>query len=888
MRAEVAVLQLYRTVARAFPEQFEQICGPEMVEAAEDTLHAESAQGKPLRMVLTAIGLLFDLLVLLIAERCRDAVRDTRHAARILARSPGFTLSAVFSLSAGIGVTAAMYSQIHSTIFRDVPGVGESAGLVRLQKPVCYDDYDEMRVRGNQFSSVAAFLGPVPLVTGRAGERPQRLWGHIVTPNYFSVLGARAARGRLFGVDEERPGAGQVVVLGHGLWQSRFGGDPGVVGRSIEVNGQPAIVVGVAEPGFAGAAPTTASAELWIPTTAPARTAPELQSLRDRRSANFNVIGRLAPGVTGADAEQSLEAMVRRLERIHNDPGKDSQERRIRLLPGGRMFPVREADLPKAIGFPLLLAGLVLLMACGNVANMMLARTMTRRKELAVRLSLGAGPGRITRQMLTESLLLSGLGAVGGLSFASWFNWLAGSIRPMIPSYASFETRLLWQPLVIAAVLAGSSVFLFGVAPALRSCRADVFSGLKMRTGVDPAGRRWFNWRNLLVFQQVAISMVLLLLTSFIVVGWRRSAKVDVGYDPANLYLVGLDPVRNGYSAEQATELFRGLLSRLRGANGVASASLAQSLPLAMSGGDLMVNAKVEFAGSARSFGSMRADRIGSGFFRTLGAPVRHGREFSEADLRNEARVLIVNETMARQFWPGANPVGQIVEFEGEKWQVIGVASDIRSAFPLALAVAAVFRPAAPSGFGNPGLHGVTFLIRTEPGIDASATFREALDAVDPRATLFQLRPASAELDQMTYLTTFATFVYGGMGLFGLLLASVGLAGVTAFAVARRSHEIGIRVALGANRAKVLSLVLKEGGVILLAGTVIGLAIALAVTRALASFVETLGRATSTSLTDPLLLIGVPAALACLALGACLLPAARAIRIDPAVALRSE
>jgi putative ABC transport system permease protein len=337
-------------------------------------------------------------------------------------------------------------------------------------------------------------------------------------------------------------------VIGHNLWQLRFGGDPRIVGLGIRINGQPLEVIGVAQPGFVGASPTTAMAEIWIPTTAPARIAPELAASAERRSANFSVIGRLAGGVSYAQAEQALEPVVRQLEQIHNDPNKDSKERRVRLLPGGRMFPVRDEDLPRAMGFPFLLVALVLLMACGNVANLLLARSVPRRREMAVRLSPGAGPGRIVRQLVTESMLLSLIGAVGGVVLAIWFTSVIGSTRPMLPSYVHFETRLDWRSLLMAALIAAGSSFVFGLIPALRSSRTNVHAGLTSRSASGAGGRRWFNMRNVLVFQQVAVSTVLLLLTGFVVVGWQRSAGVELGFEPANLYLVNLDPVRDGYS----------------------------------------------------------------------------------------------------------------------------------------------------------------------------------------------------------------------------------------------------------------------------------------------------------------------------------------------------
>ena len=888
MTIENVAIRIYSTFARAFPSQFEQICGPEMIHTAEDLLRDEARSGRGWRVLLLLPGLLFDLAVRLVAEHCKDAARDARYAVRTLARSPGFTVAAALCLSIGIGVTAGMYSQVQSTIFRHIPGVKDADALVRLQKPVSFANYQEIENRAGLFSSVAAFLAPVPLVITNQGQRSERVWGHLTTPNYFDVLGPGVALGRLFGAEEAKQGAGQVAVLSHRLWQTRFGGDRSILGRTLQINGQVVTVIGVAEPGFLGASPSTAVAELWIPTTASPHTAPELSDLADRRAANFNVIGRLAPNVTPAQAEEGLEALVRRLEQVYNDVDKDSKEKRVLLLPGGRMFPVRDQDLPKAIGFPLLLVTLVLMMACGNVANMMLARGLARRQEMALRLSLGAGPGRILRQLLTESLMVSALGGLGGMLFVFWFSSLTRSFQPMMPGYVHFESNFQWGSLGIAALLAAACAFASGVAPALRATRVDVYAGLRTRGLSNGSSRRWFNLRNLLVFQQVAISMVLLLLTGFIVVGWRRAANVEVGFDPRNLYAVNLDPLRDGYTPEQTRDLFRRLSTQLSNTSGIQSVSVAQTLPLAMSSGEMMINAKVEFAGAARSFGAMRADRVGEGFFSTIGAGLLSGREFTQRDEQDGSRVVIVNDTMARRVWPNEQAVGQVIDLEGSKWEVVGVVSDVRSAFPLAPRMPAVYRPVTAEGFASPSMHGVTAVVRVAPGLDAPVRLRQAIELIDPNVTVFHVKPVSEEIRQMLYLTDFATYVYGGMGVFGLILASIGLAGVTAYSVARRIHEIGIRMALGATRIKVLALVLREGSVIILAGTIVGVAIALAAARALASFVDTLGRTTSTSIADPVLLVGGPTLLALIALAACYVPAHRSTRIDPAMALRAD
>jgi putative ABC transport system permease protein len=552
------------------------------------------------------------------------------------------------------------------------------------------------------------------------------------------------------------------------------------------------------------------------------------------------------------------------------------------------MFPVRAEDLPRTIGFPLVLVSLVLVMACGNVANMVLARGASRHREFALRLALGAGRGRVVRQLITESLMLSLMGSIGGAVLARWLLSLFGMMRPVIPDYVQYDVRFSWAALAVAAVVASLSTVFFSLAPALRASRQDIQAGLKPNAPSGLHGRRRFGLRNVVIYQQVTVSVVLVLLTGFVVVGWRRAANVNVGFNPQHLYFLSVDPVRDGYAAEQAARVIDRLQTRLQTAPGVVTVSVAQTVPLALSGAELVMNARTDLASGTASLGAMRADRVGAGFFETIGIPILRGRGFTVADHKDESRVVVVNETMARRAWPGADALGQPLTLGDETWQVVGVVGDMRSAFPLAPTLPAVYQPITPNGFTAPSRNGVTLAVRTAPGVDGTGLLGREVTSVDPTLTVVGVKRMTQEVEQALFLARAATVVYGGMGVLGLVLASVGLAGVTAYAVARRTREIGIRMALGAQRAQVLWLVLREGAIIVVAGTVTGLALALAVTRALSSVVEAFGETTRMSLSDPRLLIGGPALLVVLALIACYLPARRATQIDPITALRAE
>jgi predicted permease len=821
------------------------------------------------------------------AEHWRDAQRDARYAVRLLARAPGFTVAAVLCLAIGTGLTAAMYAQVQSTILADLPGgVRDPDGLIRVHRPFSGPDYEELRDGTSAFARLAGYIGPVPVTLDLDDGQRSRVWSQLATPNYFDVLGIRASTGRLFGSEEQVEGVAS-VVLGERLWRTRFGARHTIVGESIRVNGRLVTIIGVAPPGFAGASPMTSAAELWLPTTASPRLAPELSARRDRSLPNVEIVGRLEPGVSPDRAELALETVARRLESLYGDLDRATNESRVRVLPGGRMFPVRDEDLPRAIGFPLVLVSLVLLMACGNVANMTLARGTSRYREFAIRLALGADRGRLVRQLVTESVILSAFGSVAGAFVAVWLLSLFERMRPVLPEYVQYNVQFHWRAYLAAAAVGTLSTVFFSLAPSFRASRLNIQAGLRPNGSSGLPGRRLFGLRNLVIYQQVAVSVVLILLTGFVVVGWRRAA-VDLGFDPAHLYFLSVDPIRDGFTPEQTGNLIDRLQERLRTTPGVVSVSVVQTVPLAMSSADLLINARTDLAAGTQSLGRMRVDRVGAEFFETAGTALIRGRTFREADQSNDSRVVVVNETMAKRAWPESDPVGQPLKLGDDTWEVIGVVSDTRSAFPLAPTLPAVYQPVTPDGYASPSRNGVTLVVRASPGPHSSAPLAGEVRSISPDLTVVEIKPLTREVDQALFLARVATYTYGGIGLLALILAAAGLAGVTAYAVARRTREIGIRMALGARRSHVLWLVLREGTGIILAGTLTGLVLALALTRALSGVVEALAETTQTSVSDPVLLLGGPTLLVALALVACYIPARRSTRVDPISALRSE
>ncbi len=803
---------------------------------------------------------------------------DLRFGVRMLARSPWFTLAAVVCMGIGIGVATSVFSQMGDMVWRDTPGVSRPETLLRFQIPVSFPEFEEYRDKSGVFQSLAAYAAPVPFVVS-VGSRTERVWGHLVTPDYFSVLGVPV-----------QFGPGTTAVISHRLWQSRFGGDPQLFGRTVRINGRPVTIAGAAPQGFLGASPMLSVADVWMPVTVEPAAVPELQGnlLHDRNEPRFQLIGALKPGIGTERAEAALDAMARQFEILRNAPNRNRPERRITLLPGGRLLPIRDQDMALVVGLPALLVGLILLMACTNIATMLLSRAASRRREFAVRLALGAKRGRLVRQLMTESLLIALPGAALGCLLAWWRSTQMDTITAVMPTFIHMEMKFDWKAGLVATILAMGAGMLAGLIPALHATRIDISPGLKPS---DPPRRRWLGWlnlRNVLVLQQVTAAMILLLVTGFITMGIQKANTVHLGFEARGLHLAAVDPQRDGYSRAEAETFFAALPERIRRIPGVVAAGLTKTAPDALlSGGDVMT-AKIEMLGGPKQVSRFEQRLVGIGFLETFGLPVVRGRIFREGDQNPDVSRIVVNESMARESWPGIDPIGQTLEVEGRKYEVIGVIGNVQPPIMLKPPAPVVYRAAAPADFASPTADGITLLVRTAPGAATMMEVRRTIEATDSRLTVFHVSNMAEIADNMLALMRVGSAIYGGVGLFGLILALVGLAGVTSFAVTRRTHEIGIRVAVGASAGNVLGLVLRESTGIVAVGAALGIAGAFAALQALKAIFVALSDATRTSTTDPLLIFGAPLLLTGLALLSCYLPARRALKIDPITALRSE
>jgi predicted permease len=901
-------LRIYRALAGAFPHEFQNAYGDELVQVTEEAIEEIWRR----HGVAGLLRLLLDIAWRVPAEHLSELRQDIRYGLRMLARSPGFTAVALISLSLGICIATCAYSELHGML-RDLPGVPNPDELVSLQAPSSYPTYQRYRTLNDLFSSTFAYVAPVPFGIS-SGGRTERGWGQLVTPSYFSTLGVRPSLGRFFDQSYDLPGRAPAVVISDRYWREHLGSDPAIVGKSVRINGYPTTIIGVGPKDFLGASPSLFAAEVWLPVTADPRLAPELadNALERRDLTMFQVVGRLRPGVTEATAEAELDAVAQQMQQSYGEVARDQKGRRVLLLEAGKMIPVRKRDLPFFREFFLVLGGMVLLIACANVANMMLARAADRRKEIAVRLALGASRARLVRQLLTESMLIAIGAAVPGYLLCVWCMHLLSQLRMPLPVPVSYDLNPDWRALLFTCGLALITGVAFGLVPAWQSTRPSLTPALKEGGNIRLRKHRRLSLRNALVLCQMAASLTLLLLTGYMGLGIQSTIGVQEGFNPRNMFLISLDPVRDGYSAARAAAFFVKLLEHVQRLPAVTAACLTDTVPVALDG-----NAGVTFSIAGSTAGATghavewaRKHVVGRGYFETAEIPILAGRGFRREDEAGSARNVIVSEELVRVLWKGQDPLGRQIELSNgqpaaaigampgtidyragalgsgrQMYEIVGVAKDVTEDLVVNKKHPAIYFQLRPADYAQPSLRGVTLMLRAAPGVDAIAAVRREVATMDSTITPFNARSMAEQIAQFMSMLKAASWTYGLIGVFGLILASVGLAGVTAYSVTQRGHEIGIRLALGAQKRDVLALVMKEGAALVGIGTFIGLACAWAGLKALWSMFFSVA---SVALNSPLLLIGAPTLLAGLALVACYVPARRSTRMDPVVALRQE
>jgi macrolide transport system ATP-binding/permease protein len=891
--------RVYERLARAFPHEFQLAHGDEMLETGE----AAMAYLAKRRGWTGMARLLADAAVRLPLEYLAEIRRDLRYAMRALIKSPGFALVGILSMGLAIGLTTNVYSSNWALLTRPMQGVAHASRLVMAEKPLSYYYVERYREQKNVFAGVAAFQTAVPFnvrLPGQAEGKQQRIFGQLVSPDYFQVMGVDAERGRLLSPAMDRAGDAPTAVISDKFWHMRLGSRSDAVGLALRVNGQAVTIVGIAPRGFEGAFPAESASELFVPVTAPAAVAPELANdvLHRRNAREFLALAFLAPGVTPALAESALDGVTRRLDA--NDPSAPPQTdkaRRVRLLPAGTRVPI-PPELKQALeGFFGVLMGIVIVIACMNLGIMLMARGANRRKEFAVRMSIGASRFRLARQLMSEGMLLSLLGGLLGFGLAYLLNVLNTQLHQAVDAPGVPDLGVDWRAAVFAFVAALICGVGLSVAPALMATKSELTPALKEGSGMQLPGHRRFGLRNLAMTAQLAGSLMLLLITGFVLMGFARGYQVQANFDPKTMAVASIDPVRDGETQEKALDLFAKLPQRLKDSGEFSSIALTTLPPFATVDDDNSEQLAVDDPQAAQRVQQPAIkESVGAGYFAALDEPMLSGREFNDADERglmelapaNATRMLpvVLNETAAKKLFGSANAIGKHLKDSGHGYEVVGVVHDLKSGMGVKQAIAYV--ALSRDDFARPPAAGITILARTRAGVDGAAAVRDVLSGFDPKLVPFHVETLSDQLAMSRRGIRSAMWTYGGIGGFGLILSAIGLAGVTAYAVAQRKREIGIRMALGARRGQVLRLVLREGMALIAVGTVLGFAGAVVVSKALEAVTSVLADALAMGTDDPRLLVGAPVLLAALALVASYVPARAAVRIDPLKALRTE
>ena len=812
-------------------------------------------------------------------------LQDIRHAARLVRRNPLFAVTAALSLSIGIGANTTIFTIANVLLFKPAPGVVEPGRLVDVGRSQdgdgfdngSYPNYLDIRARQTVFSDIYALrIGAEPMsLGGRDGA--ERIFGDMVSTNYFSVLGVRPRIGRLFTAeDSEQPGATPLAVLNHRFWMRRFNGDPAIVGQTLQLNGRPFTVIGVTPEGFHGT--TVLTGDLWVPLTMVGELSPRRTLLTSRESAWIVMGARLKPGVSVTHAQAELANIGRALEKEFPvaNRGKGLSVAASSPLPGDGA-PVA-AFMAVLMG----LVALVLAIACANVAGILLARATARRREIAVRLAIGAGRWRLIRQMLIESTLLFLIGGAAGLMLARVMTDALVSMLPAVPIPIDLTLALDGRAVAFTLGLSLVAAVLAGLAPALHASRAELVGGLKSD---GDGGAERMRLRNAFVIGQVAFSIVLVVSAGLFVRALQRAGNVDPGFDPHGVELGQLGLSLAGYTPDTGRVFSRELIRRVREIPGVQSASLSAIMPLGDSGlGGLSVPGAEPPKG--RRFFDADWNVVTPGYFATMKMALAAGRDFTDADRDDAPSVVIVNETAARQWWPGQDPLGKtLLQHDdgpraGEKGRtltVIAVARDSKyrslNEPPRAFVYVPVQQQHVPR---------TIIVARSTHGQRLALELRTLLASMNRNLPVVQ----SLTLDEYARVGLLpqrvAASVSGSLGIVGLLLAAIGIYGVTSYMVSSRTREIGIRMAVGAAGRDVVRMVLRQGMTLTAIGMAIGLLLAAGAGQLLRSLLFGVGS------TDPLVFLGAAALFVAVGLIACYMPARRATEVEAIDALRSE
>jgi predicted permease len=812
---------------------------------------------------------------------------DVKLAARMLAKRPGFTTVAVITLALGIGANTAIFSVVNGLMLKPLP-VPEAGRLVALTEvepdvsfphALSYPNFLDYRAMDEVFADASVFV-PYFFRISVEGSAPERVVPLVVGPTFFEMLDLQAAHGRTFRAqDVEGGGEGNVFVLSHSAWHRLFGGDPSVIGQSVRLNDQPFTILGVTPEKFHG---TIAIMEVdgYVPLSGAELTNPDLrETIEDRASDSFRVIAKLQPGVSLEEARAAVTVQATRLASEYPEANR-GQTVLVHPEPMARMEPAAVGFLPPVAMIFMGLVALVLIIACANVANLMVARGMSREKEMAIRLSLGAGRGKVLRQLLVESLLLALIGGAAALVIAQWAsNGLAAfymaSDLPLRLDFSLDRTVLLYA--LATALFTG---VVTGLLPGLRAGRAELVGALK-EGGRGSGASGHHRLRNGLVLAQICISVALLVCAGLFVRTAQNALDIDMGFEMENRLMMTVDMGLAGYEDERGQAFHDTLLERVRALPGVVSAATGAYVPVGYmnEGVRLEIEGKVESPNEPPK--QSLANVVTPDFFRTLGTPLLEGREFNVDDDAEGRPVAIVNQALVDAYWPGEGSLGKMIRIDDEEShrEVVGVVKTAKYTLPAESPIPMIYRPHAQSYRPTQVL-----FVRTEAEpLALLPAVRTQIQTLDPEMPIYDIRSLKVHITNgKARMFDLAATVVGLFGLVGAILAAIGLYGVTAYAVGQRRHEIGVRMALGAHPEQIVRMILKQGVALTSVGVGLGLLLAAFATRSFANLLV------GVSPTDPLTFGGVAILLVGVALLASAVPARQASRVDPMMALHYE
>lgn len=819
--------------------------------------------------------------------------QDIRHGARVLLKSPGFTIVALLSLALGIGANTTIFTVVNAVLLNPLP-VKDISHLVELDTidtkthvgfanaekiGMSFPNFQDYQRQDEVFSGLTGFT-PIPL-TWSNGVEPRQMNGNLVSANYFDVLGLKPAAGRFFFADEDTKLSGNnVAVISYALWSNKMGSQPSVIGKDMRLNAMSYTIIGVAPKGFKGTFTFAGAEQVWIPISMYPQVLSGLAKdfFNDRRFLGTFAVGRLKSGLSLGQAEASLRTVAARLEKEYP---KDNAGRSIALSPlADAAVGVNQHDqLTLAGAVMMTVVGLVLLIACVNLANLLLARAAKREKEMGLRSALGASRKRLVRQMLTECMMLSLAGGAAGLLLAYLGRSILWAYRPPFIAQNDLDLALDSRVLLFTLGVAVLTGILFGVAPAIKASVPDLMETLKLggRGGSVGWGRN--KLRSLLVISEISLSLIALVGAGLFIRSMRDAQKMDLGFESRNLFVMAFDLGALHYDEGRGQQFFRAAVERAQAAPGVQSAAIASNAPI---GGGFARTVFPEGQDESTGYrGTLtQLDDVTPGYFDTLRIPLISGRAFSDTDRKDTTPVAVVNEAMVKRFWPARNPLGERFHFFGDPTliQVVGVVRntvvDAIGEDPVPLAYLPITQAYSPAA---------TMQVRTEGNPEAVISgVRAQVQQLDNNLAITGVQTIGEIMDLGLWAPRMGAALLTLFGGLALILAAIGVYGVLSYSVNQQTREIGIRMAMGAERASVLRFVIGQGLKLALIGLVVGVAVALMIARQLSSLLF------GVKAYDPLTFIGVSVVLVFVALLACYIPAWRASRVDPLIALRHE